>query len=124
MVVIADPSISRDRFSEIAKEAIAADAAISFVPQHFAPSDYWINYMNLDGLLLASFEGPKSRSSYDYSKRFVDLALSLALLLLTPPFLLFLALFFRLTSSGPPLFFQHVSDRMENFLFFFNSEPI
>ena len=106
MVVIADPSISRDRFSEIAKEAIAADAAISFVPQHFAPSDYWINYMNLDGLLLASFEGPKSRSSYDYSKRFVDLALSLALLLLTAPLLLFIALIIRITSSGPALFVQ------------------
>ena len=62
--------------------------------------------MNLDGLLLASFEGPKSRSSYDYSKRFVDLALSLALLLLTAPLLLFIALIIRITSSGPALFVQ------------------
>ena len=104
MIVIAVPSISREKFSAIATCAASAGAAISFVPHHFAPSDHWVDYVNLDGMLLASFEGPLSHSSYDSLKRSVDLVLGITLLVLASPLWLVLALLIRVTSGGPVLF--------------------
>src|SRR5207302_8775502 len=47
MVVIVDPLIFRDRFSEIANEVIAADAAVSYVSHAYAASVFLIHYANL-----------------------------------------------------------------------------
>ena len=104
MIVIAVPSISRKKFSAIAAAAAAAGAAISYVPHHFAPSDHWIDYVNLDGMLLASFEGPLSHGGYDSFKRAVDLVLGTALVGLASPLWCLLALVIKVTSAGPVLF--------------------
>jgi exopolysaccharide biosynthesis polyprenyl glycosylphosphotransferase len=106
MVIIADPSISQNEFSQIAAEAHAAGATISFVPNHFAPSDYWVDYMNLDGMLMASFEAAQARGGYEAVKRFVDLALALSLLVLLSPLFVVIGALILFTSSGP-VFFVH-----------------
>lgn len=106
MVVIADPSISYDRFSEIAEEALSAGATISFVPNHFAPSDYWVDYLNLDGMFLASFERAQARGEYEFVKRAVDLTLGSCLLVLMFPLLAVIGLCILFSSSGP-VFFTH-----------------
>ena len=106
MIVIAIPSISREKFSLIATEALAAGTTISFVPHHFAPSDHWIDYMNLDGMLLASFEGPLRHRGYEVVKRIVDLILAALLLILLSPVFAMIAFIIRYTSPGS-IFFTH-----------------
>jgi len=54
-------------------EALAANARISFVPSHLLPSDPWVDYRDIDGVLLASF-GRSSRVGYELLKRLCDFA--------------------------------------------------
>jgi len=104
MLVIAIPSISRAKLVALMNEAAAAGVAISFVPYHFAPWDCEINFLNLDGMLLASFERPSTQVRYNLLKRGVDLVLASMLLVLLSPLLMLVAVAIRLTSRGPSLF--------------------
>jgi FlaA1/EpsC-like NDP-sugar epimerase len=54
LLIIAVPSIGRDRFLPIVEETFKTKARVSFVPSHFLPSDPWIDYQDIDGVLLAS----------------------------------------------------------------------
>ncbi len=55
LVIVAIPSIGRDTFVRTVEEAFKANARMSFVPSHFLPSDPWVDYQDIDGVLLASF---------------------------------------------------------------------
>jgi len=104
LLVIAIPSIVQDKFDSIVNEASTAGVAISFVPHHFALWDHWINFVDLDGMLLASFERPESHDGYNTMKRGMDLVAGSILLVLASPLLLLIALAIRVTSSDPVLF--------------------
>lgn len=105
LVIIAIPSVGRDKFSQIIDEALGANARISFVPSHLLLSDPWVDYQDIDGVLLASF-GRSSRVGYEILKRFCDFVGSLLLLVFGIPIYLLLALIIRLDSPGPILFRQ------------------
>ncbi|HEX3351885.1 MAG TPA: sugar transferase [Terriglobales bacterium] len=105
LVIIAIPSIRQEKFARTIDEALAANARISFVPSHLLPSDPWVDYRDIDGVLLASF-GRSSRVGYEIIKRLCDFAGSLLLMVLGIPVFLLLALIIRLDSPGPILFRQ------------------
>lgn len=106
LVVIADPSISRDKFVTIASEATAAGAAISFVPGHYIPSNLSFDYVNLDGILLAFSESSPAQGAYGFLKRALDLVTAPCLLVLLSPLLAVIAVLIRWSSEGP-VFFTH-----------------
>ena len=106
MVTIAIPSIGRETFVRTIEEVLSANARVSFVPSHVAPSDSWIDCRDLDGILLASLGKPTRRLSYEVAKRLCDFLGSLFLLLLGMPIFLLLAVLIKMDSSGPVLFCQ------------------
>jgi exopolysaccharide biosynthesis polyprenyl glycosylphosphotransferase len=106
LLIVAIPAIGRDRFLRTVEQAFKANARVSFVPSHFLPSDPWIDYQDIDGVLLASFGESTRRIAYELLKRVCDLAGSLALLVLGAPLFGLLALLITIDSSGPVLFRQ------------------
>ena len=105
-VIIGISSVGRNKFLEIASEANAAGAAVSFVPYQLDPSMFWVDYADIDGLLVASFKTPARQIHYALIKRAFDFTASLFLLVLTAPLFLVLAAIIRISSRGPAIFVQ------------------
>jgi exopolysaccharide biosynthesis polyprenyl glycosylphosphotransferase len=106
IVIIAIPSIGRDMFLRTVNEALASNAKVSFVPSHLLPSDPWIDYQDVDGVLMASLGKPNRRLGYELVKRGCDVLGSLGLLAIGSPIYLLLGLMIKLDSRGPVLFRQ------------------
>jgi exopolysaccharide biosynthesis polyprenyl glycosylphosphotransferase len=106
LVIVASPSIGREKFVRTLDEALGANVRVSFVASHLLSSDAWIDYRDLDGILLASLGRPVRRFGYELSKRVCDFVGSLALTVLGSPIFLLLALIIKLDSRGPALFCQ------------------
>ena len=79
---------------------------MSFVPSQFVPSDPWIDYQDIDGVLLASFGKSTRRIGYELLKRVCDVAGAFIFLLLGLPLFAVLAVLIKLDSPGPILFKQ------------------
>jgi exopolysaccharide biosynthesis polyprenyl glycosylphosphotransferase len=106
LVVIAIPSIQHEKFHQAVEEALAANARVSFVPSHFVHSDSLVDFQDIDGVLLASFNRDPRRSTYEWAKRIFDLSGAAALLAVGSPLFLLLAILIKLDSKGPALFRQ------------------
>jgi exopolysaccharide biosynthesis polyprenyl glycosylphosphotransferase len=106
LVIVAIPSIGREKFDSTLDEALSANVRVSFVASHLLSSDSWIDYRDLDGILLASLGRPVRRFGYELSKRVCDFLGSLALTVLGSPIFLLLGLIIKLDSPGPALFCQ------------------
>jgi exopolysaccharide biosynthesis polyprenyl glycosylphosphotransferase len=106
LVVVAIPSLDPAKFVRTVEEAFSANARVSFVPSHLLPFDPWIDYQDVDGVLLASFGRATRRLGYEVLKRTCDLGVSLALIVLGSPLYLLLAILIKLDSSGPVVFRQ------------------
>jgi exopolysaccharide biosynthesis polyprenyl glycosylphosphotransferase len=106
LVIIAIPSIAREAFIRALDEALLANSRISFVPGHLLPSDPWIGYQDIDGVLLASLRKPSMRVGYQVVKRLCDLLGSAVLTVLGSPLLLLIALIIKMDSRGGILFRQ------------------
>src|SRR5581483_9705417 len=106
LVIIAIPSIGRERFIATVEEALAANARISFVPNHLMSSDAWLDYRDIDGILLASFGKPSHRFTYEAAKRVFDFVGSFTLIAFAAPLFLVAALLIKLDSEGPVFFRQ------------------
>jgi exopolysaccharide biosynthesis polyprenyl glycosylphosphotransferase len=105
MVVIAVPSLAREKFLAVLHEATAAGIHVAFIPSN-VPSDLWVEHADIDGLLLTSLGSPTERSLYQAGKRMFDIALGVILLLAAAPLWLATMLLIRLDSPGPVLFVQ------------------
>jgi exopolysaccharide biosynthesis polyprenyl glycosylphosphotransferase len=106
LVVIAIPSLPGQRLNEIATAAFAAGANVAFVPQLSFDTSTSTDYVDLDGLLIASLGQPAGKRVYEGAKRIFDLATALALLVFTSPLWVVLACLIRLDSKGPAFFHQ------------------
>lgn len=106
LVVVAVPSLGRDEFLGIFNETVAANARLAWVPNHYVPSDQWIEHADIDGLLLTSFGDPTEHGTYTLLKRWFDCIASFLILLLVSPFCLLIGLLVRSDSDGPALFVQ------------------
>jgi exopolysaccharide biosynthesis polyprenyl glycosylphosphotransferase len=105
LVIIAIPAITREKFTCTVEESLAANAKVSFVPNHLMSSDSWLDYRDMDGILLASIGKPTERAGYRMAKRVLDLMLSLILVVAGAPLFVVLAILIKLDSHGP-VFFQ------------------
>ena len=106
LVVVGIPSLSKKRFEEITDEAFAAGANVAFVPQLSHSSETSTDYVDIDGVLIASLDLPASKRLYETTKRIFDFGAALVLLLLTLPIWAVLAALIRLDSKGPAFFRQ------------------
>ena len=106
LLIIAIPSIGRDRFMNTVDEALNAKVRVSYVPSQVLHSDPVVDYQDFDGVFLASFGSSKQKAIYDRLKRLTDIAGSLMLTTIGAPVLLLLALLIKLDSPGPALFGQ------------------
>jgi len=119
LVIIAIPTIGREKFIGTVEEALAANARISFVPNHLLSSDSWLDYRDMDGILLASFGKPTHRFGYEMAKRVLDFVGSLILIALGAPVFLALAVLIKLDSRGPVFFRQQrIGKDGKNFLMY------
>jgi exopolysaccharide biosynthesis polyprenyl glycosylphosphotransferase len=106
LVIIAIPSIGRDRFMNTVDEARNAKVRVSYVPSQVLHSDPVVDYQDFDGVFLASLGSSKQKVIYDRLKRLTDIAGSLMLIIIGAPILLLLALLIKLDSPGPAVFPQ------------------
>lgn len=106
LVVVGIPSIAADRLNEIATEAFAGGANIAFVPQLSFGTEASANYVDIDGVLIASLGQAQPRRSYEAAKRAFDFITALMLTVLVLPIGAVLALLVRLDSKGPAFFRQ------------------
>jgi len=106
LVIIAIPSVGRNRFAHTVEEALAANARVSFVPSHLLSFDSWLDYRDLDGILLASFGKPPSRFGYEFAKRTLDFIGAVGLTIACVPAFVILASLIKLDSQGPVFFLQ------------------
>ena len=106
LVIIAIPSMEREKFIYTVEEAVAADSRVSFVPNHLLSSDSGVDHRDIDGILLASLGKPVPRLAYEGAKRTCDFLGSLTLVILGAPLFLLLALIIKLESDGPIFFRQ------------------
>jgi hypothetical protein len=105
-VVVAIPSLGREKFTAVLAAAAEAGAKLAYVPCQAISSDAWIDYMDIDGVLLATVSAPISRSLYQTAKRICDFLVSAILILINAPLLAVLALAVRMDSKGPVIFTQ------------------
>jgi exopolysaccharide biosynthesis polyprenyl glycosylphosphotransferase len=106
MVVIAIPSLGREKFVDVLNAAATAQTNLAFVPNHYVPIDMWVEHAEIDGLLLASFRGASERNGYSLAKRLADLVISIMLIVAGAPLWAMVALLVKLDSKGPVLFSQ------------------
>jgi len=106
LVVIAIPSLQLDKFHHAIEEVLAANARVSFVPTHFLRSDPWIDFQDIDGVLLASFSPEARRLTYQWAKRIFDFIGAALLLIIGSPLFLLLSILIKLDSKGSALFRQ------------------
>lgn len=105
-VVIAVPPVSRERMEEISRDAFNANARILFLLSRLVPASGLVDYQGVDGILLASLDKPGNKRAYGVLKRIVDLFGALALLLVSAPIFLAVAVLVKLDSPGAALFRQ------------------
>jgi exopolysaccharide biosynthesis polyprenyl glycosylphosphotransferase len=106
LVVIAIPSIGRERFIRTVEDAFDANVRVSFVPSLFLPSDPMVDYQDVDGVLLASFGKLPRSPGYELLKRVCDFAGAVAFVIVGFPLFVLLALLIKLDSPGPIMFTQ------------------
>ncbi|MBV9608046.1 MAG: exopolysaccharide biosynthesis polyprenyl glycosylphosphotransferase, partial [Acidobacteria bacterium] len=105
-LLVAIPSLSRENFLKVMREAAAAKVKVTFVPNYSLPGDSLVEYVNIDGLLLSSFAKPLGRPGYEFIKRSGDFIASLFLLVLLTPVFLLICWLIRRDSPGPAFFVQ------------------
>jgi len=106
LVVVGIPSLPQQRLQDIVAEAFAAGANVAFVPQLSYSSETSADYVDIDGVLIASMGMPERKWLYESVKRFFDFGAALALLVFTCPLWAVLAALIRLDSKGPAFFHQ------------------
>ena len=106
MIIVAIPSLQPEKFFSVAAEARKSGVTLAFVPSSSAYEDAWVNYLDVDGIMLATVNPPESMYLYERTKRLSDLVLSLGALVLLSPIFALIALAVRFDAEGPVFFRQ------------------
>jgi len=106
LVVVGIPSLSQERLREVAAEAFRAGASVAFVAQLSCGSETSTEYVDIDGVLIASLGLPERKRLYEAAKRVFDFGAALVLMIFTLPLWAILAILIRWQSKGPALFQQ------------------
>jgi exopolysaccharide biosynthesis polyprenyl glycosylphosphotransferase len=106
LVLVGIPSLPAERLNEVASAAFAAGAGVAFVPQLSFGTETSTDYVDLDGVLIASLGHPARNRMYEMGKRAFDFVGALVLMALTLPIGLVLSFLICRDSEGPALFHQ------------------
>ena len=105
-ILIITAPLDETRFRETTEIAFSSGARLSYVPSNSFMSDAPLNYLDVDGVLLASYGKPSRRFVRDVTKRLVDLLGAALFVVLGIPIFGIVSLMIKLDSSGPILFKQ------------------
>ncbi len=106
VLIIADSSLSRESIHSQMAKASAVGADSYFATGDFLEPGYWLEYAEVDGMMLAHASRGANRWFYEFAKRIFDLAVAIVALLLFGLPGVVLAMIIKLTSPGPVLFRQ------------------
>lgn len=106
MVIVAQSYARTANIHHVLEEAAAANASVAFAPERYARDLRSLDYVDLDGLLLAFARPSNSRHFYELAKRCFDLTISGLLIVAFAPLFTLIAIAIKLDSSGPALFRQ------------------
>jgi len=106
VLVIADPAMPRDEMLLTMSEAAEMGVTTYFAAEDFIAPGFWVDYAELDGIMLARFSRETTRTVYETGKRMLDVAVAAAVIVLSAPLAAIIAVLVKRTSSGPTLFRQ------------------
>ena len=105
VLIIATSSPDREASRAMLTEAAGAGVTTYFAPGDFLEPGYWLNYSEVDGIMLAQLSRATTRTAYEFGKRLLDvIGAALAISILSPVGLA-AAVAVKLSSPGP-LFFR------------------
>ncbi len=104
VLVIATPDADRELMLRL---AASAGLDTYFVREDVSEPEFWIDYANFDGIMLAHFSKGQNRVAGDFAKRAIDVAISTAALALLAPLFALIAVLVKSTSAGNVLFRQY-----------------
>ena len=106
IVVIAISTLDAESFEAVAAAAAKSGVRLSYVRGALFSASPWVDYVDIDGLMLASVGTPPSSLFYTLGKRIFDLTVACFLTLFCLPVMVAIGLAIRLDSKGPVLFRQ------------------
>lgn len=105
-VVLADSSSVEPKFQQISNICQKHGVRISFIPLQYQLNQHWVDYRDLDGVMLAEICPIVESSVYRVTKRLLDFVLSVLILALALPVIAVISLAIWLTSGRPVIFSQ------------------
>jgi exopolysaccharide biosynthesis polyprenyl glycosylphosphotransferase len=106
LLMLAIPDLSSHQVAEFTLAAEQAGSEIAFLVSSTGQEHRQTESIHVDGLQFASSKTCFNSWLYAIAKRFLDIALSFVLLVLSAPLFILIAFFVRLDSPGPALFVQ------------------
>lgn len=106
VLIIADSTLSRESILVQVRKASEAGISSYFASGDFLEPGYWLEYAEVDGIMLAHVSRGSTRMLYDFGKRALDLTVAAIGIMLFAPLAAVLALIVKLTSPGPVFFRQ------------------
>jgi len=106
MIVVAMPSLEQEKLAALAAVAKEARVMLAFVPSGTIYEDARVNYIDIDGIMLATVDDRKNMYLYERTKRLIDLLVSVMGLVILSPLFAALALAVRMDSKSSVIFKQ------------------
>jgi len=106
VLIIADSSLSRESTLLRVRKASEVGVTSFFATGDFLEPGYWLDYAEVDGIMLAHVSRGSRRLLYEFGKRVLDVAVAAIALLLFAPLGGVVALIVKFSSSGPIFFRQ------------------
>ena len=106
VLVIADPNLDSVETADIVARAASLGVTTYLVSRDYLEPGYWLEYSEVDGMLMARLSPEKSHGRYEAWKRLLDITVASLLLTIAAPLLILIGLLIRRTSPGPAIFMQ------------------
>jgi exopolysaccharide biosynthesis polyprenyl glycosylphosphotransferase len=107
VLVIATSAMDRELMLLTNAKLSEAGVSIYFAPADFLEPGYWVDYAELDGIMLAHLSRGTNRVLYDVGKRALDIFTAAVMLLPLAVLAPLIALLVTSTSAGPVFFRQY-----------------
>ena len=106
VLVIADPDVSDAETQFIMQCAAGAGVSTYVVARDYMEPGYWLEYSEIDGMMLAQVRAHTQHIAFERCKRMLDVLIAAVLLAALSPLFAIIDLLICATSDGPPLFRQ------------------
>jgi exopolysaccharide biosynthesis polyprenyl glycosylphosphotransferase len=106
VLVVAELATDREAMLRATATLLKSGINIYFAPTDFLEPGGWVDFAELDGVMLAHLSRPTSRVIYETGKRLLDLMAAVVLLPVLAVLGPFIAVLVKATSPGPVLFRQ------------------